>query len=350
MNHDRLSLFLLGTPANYWVTKMNPYGRPPITNLAASAFFILISSTLLFLGCADKQPAKTYQGYVEAEFVRIATPFSGRLEKLQVKRGQSISLGAPLFVLEQENETAARREAEDRLRAAEARLENLKSGKRPVELDVIRAQLAQATAAAQLSAAELKRDERLLADGFISREKLDTSITAARRDRAHVAELNNQLKSARLPSREDEIRAQTAEVAAARAQLAQQAWKLEQKTVNATKAGLVFDTLYAEGEWVPVGSPVVSLLPPGNVKLRFFVPESLVGNLSLGNPVEARCDGCRAPFQAKISYISPQPEFTPPVIYSNENRSKLVFLVEAFPDEKTASELHPGQPVDVRLP
>ena len=100
---------------------------------------------------------------------------------------------------------------------------------------------------------------------------------------------------------------------------------------------------------MPAGSPVVSLLPPGNVKLRFFVPETVVGKLSLGHAVEARCDGCAAAIAAKISYISPQPEFTPPVIYSNESRSKLVFLVEAEPRAQDAARLHPGQPLDIRL-
>jgi HlyD family secretion protein len=313
--------------------------------------FVLVAPLfpLLLLGCARDEPA-TYQGYVEAEFVRVAAPFSGILEKLHVRRGQNVALGAPLFMLEQENETAARREAEERLNAAEARLANLKSGRRPAELDVIKSQLAQASAAEQLSVAELKRDKKLLADGFISQEKLDISITNNRRDRARVAELTNQLKSARLPSREDEIRAQAAEVDAARAQLNQQTWKVAQKSASATKAGVVFDTLYTEGEWVPAGSPIASLLPPGNVKLRFFLPQAIVGSLAPGKLVEANCDGCGASIPAKISYISPQPEYTPPVIYSNESRAKLVFLVEALPEEKDAIRLHPGQPIDIRLP
>jgi len=79
------------------------------------------------------------------------------------------------------------------------------------------------------------------------------------------------------------------------------------------------------------------------------VPETVAGKLSLGHAVDARCDGCAAAIAAKISYISPQPEFTPPVIYSNESRTKLVFLVEAEPSAQDAARLHPGQPLDVRL-
>ncbi|MES2353335.1 MAG: HlyD family efflux transporter periplasmic adaptor subunit [Pseudomonadota bacterium] len=318
-------------------------------NSSKSKILIALLSTTPLFGCTRNE-STGYQGYVEAEFIRVAAPFSGTLEKLQVRRGDKITAGAPLFILEQQNEAAARHEAEENLHAAEARLKNLKYGKRPVELDVIKAQMAQAAAAAQLSATELKRDEKLRASGFISQDKLDASISTNRRDRARVAELSNQLKSAQLPSRDDEISAQAAAVDAARAQLVQQTWKLAQKTSNASKAGLVFDTLYTEGEWVPAGSPVVSLLPPGNVKLRFFVPETIVGSLSAGRAVVARCDGCNAPIAAKISYISPQAEFTPPVIYSNESRAKLVFLVEAHPEEKAAEKLHPGQPIEIRLP
>jgi len=247
----------------------------------ALAFLLL---AVFAAGCTRNEAAG-YQGYVEAEFVRIAAPFAGTLEKLQVKRGENIAAGAPLFVLEQANEAAGRHEAEERLRAEEAKLENLKSGKRPAELDVIKAQLAQAVVAERLSAAELKRDQKLLIDGFISHEKLDTSVTNNRKDQARIAELTNQLKAARLPGRVDEIRAQMAEVDAARAQLEQQTWRLEQKTSSTSKAGLVFDTLYTEGEWVPAGSPVISLLPPGNIKLRFFVPETIVGGLAQGNSV-----------------------------------------------------------------
>jgi HlyD family secretion protein len=106
--------------------------------------------------------------------------------------------------------------------------------------------------------------------------------------------------------------------------------------------------LYRPGEWVAAGAPVVSILPPGNVKIRFYVPEPVLASLRIGAPVSVRCDGCGAAIAAKISFIAPQAEFTPPVIYSRENRAKLVFLVEAHPDAANAA-LHPGLPVEVAL-
>ncbi|MBL8482539.1 MAG: HlyD family secretion protein, partial [Rhodocyclaceae bacterium] len=113
-------------------------------------------------------------------------------------------------------------------------------------------------------------------------------------------------------------------------------------------AALVQDTYFVAGEWVPAGTPIVSLLPPGNIKLRFFVAQGEVAGIKPGDRVEASCDGCAAPIAATVSYVAPQPEYTPPVIYSKDSRGKLVFLVEARPAPADALRLKPGQPLDVR--
>ena len=115
------------------------------------------------------------------------------------------------------------------------------------------------------------------------------------------------------------------------------------------QGGLIVDTMYREGEWVPPGSPVVRMLPPANIKVRFFIPESAIAGLKAGRAVTLSCDGCEATVPAKVSWISNEPEFTPPVIYSNDTRAKLVFMAEARPDAADATKLHPGQPVTVTL-
>ncbi|WP_180180291.1 HlyD family secretion protein, partial [Achromobacter insuavis] len=171
----------------------------------------------------------------------------------------------------------------------------------------------------------------------------------AQSDAARVRELRAQLEVANLPGRQDQRRAQAAQVEAARATLAQADWTLAQKRLAAPTAALVFDTLYRVGEWVPAGSPVVSLLPPGNIKVRFFVPETVVGTLKPGQQATVRCDGCGDPVPVRIDYISPQAEYTPPVIYSRETRGKLVYMVEARPAADAATRLHPGQPVEAAL-
>jgi len=243
-----------------------------------------------------------------------------------------------------EAERAARSEAEERLKSAQARVENLQAARRPPEIAALREQVNQARAAEQFSRVQLAREEDLMKKGYTTRPKLDEARSANIRDRARVKETEAQLNNARMPlGREAEREAAEAEMAAAKASLAQAAWRLEQKSVAAPVAGLVHDTYFVEGEWVPAGRPVAALLPPGNVKVRFYVPEAALSSLALNKELQVRCDGCQA-VVAKVSYISAQAEFTPPVLYSKESRTKLMFLVEA---RLEGSNLRPGQPVDV---
>ena len=308
-----------------------------------------VACLVLIAGCGDK-PSNGFQGYAEGEFVLVAAPAAGKLEKRWVSRGQDVEAGAPLFVLEQENEKASRHEAEERLYNAEARFANIAAGKRKPEIDAIQAQEAQAAAARELSRRQLKQQEELFAKSYISASSMDAARANYERDIAKVAEMEAQIRLSRMSiGRDKEIAAAQADVEAARAVLAQSDWRLAQRASAAPAKALVYDTFYSEGEWVQAGNPVVSLLPPANLKLRFFVPETTVGGLKIGQAVRAACDGCSAPVPAKISYISRQAEFTPPVIYSREQRAKLVFLVEARPEPADAVRLKPGQPLDVTL-
>jgi HlyD family secretion protein len=133
------------------------------------------------------------------------------------------------------------------------------------------------------------------------------------------------------------------------AALSRAEWDLSQKRRSSPQAGLVFDTFYREGEWIAADRPVVALLPPENIKVRAFVPETWIAKIHPGDNVQVFADGVRKPFIGKVSFISPKAEFTPPVIYSRETRDKLVYMIEAIFDNKTASALHPGQPVDVQF-
>lgn len=289
-------------------------------------------------------------GYIEGEYLRVAAPFAGTLQHLSVRRGDAVKAGAPLFALERENETAARREAEERLRGAEARYADLQTGKRPPEIEMVAEQLQQARAARDLSAANLKRQQKLFSEGFVSSAALDDARSAARRDVARVAELEASVRATKMPARNDEIRAAEADAKAAREVLAQSEWRLAQRAVAAPAAGLVHDTYYNAGDFVPAGSPVVSILPPANVKARFYVSEPMLAQIHAGTGVKLGCDGCGAPIAATVDFVSNLAEYTPPVLYSKENRGKLVFLVEARPAAADAARLKPGQPVDVTLP
>jgi HlyD family secretion protein len=206
----------------------------------------------------------------------------------------------------------------------------------------------QAQAARQLSVTQLARDQQLFAQGFIASSALDQSRANLRRDQARLDQTQAQLKLAQQSvGRAGELAVAQAEADAARSVLSQVQWKLEQKAQRAPVSALVHDTFYVRGEWVPAGKPVASLLPPGNIKVRFFVPEPVVGQLRVGQPVSVSCDGCGAPIPATLSFLSPSAEFTPPVIYSKDSRAKLVFMVEARPSLVDAPRLKPGQPVTV---
>jgi HlyD family secretion protein len=315
---------------------------------ALIACCILLATSLV--GCQREEDAAAWQGYVEGEYVLLASPYAGQLQKLHVRRGDAVDRGKPVFALEQASERAARAEAEERLRSAQARFENLGQGRRAPELDALRAELEEARAAREFSETNLAREEKLLRTEATSRARYDEARSALARDRARVAAVEAQLRSAQQPvGRDAERKAAQAEVAAARAAVAQADWRLEQKSVTAPVAGLVQDTFFVEGEWVPAGRPVASLLPPGNVKVRFYVPEVVLGSISAGKTVEVRCDGCPGPVAAKISFVSSQAEYTPPVLYSKDSRGKLLFLVEARPGPADGVKLRPGQPIGVRL-
>ncbi|MES9994521.1 HlyD family efflux transporter periplasmic adaptor subunit [Desulfovibrio aminophilus] len=305
---------------------------------------ILLALALLG-GCG--RSGELFQGYVEGEYVYVASPLGGQLEALDVSRGQSVERGARLFVLDAALERAAEDEVEHVLAQSENRLADLRKGKRPSEVASIQAQLDEARAARGLADSEYRRRIKLFDQKTIAREDLDRARTESERARQRMESLAQQLATARLGAREDEIRAAEAEVRAARSRLDQARWNLEQKTQAAPASGLVFDTLYRAGEWVPAGRPVVALLPPENVRVRFFVPETRVGSLAPGQEVEVLVDGRAEPARAEITFVSPEAEYAPPVIYSSESRAKLVFRVEARP-RPGQSPLNPGQPVDVR--
>lgn len=317
----------------------------------AKAYFLSLTLliTLLTAACSN-QPANVFQGYVEGEYVHIASAMSGTLERLSVKRGDSILKNDALFSLEHAFDQAAVAEATHRLQQAKDQQADLEKGRRPTEIAAIQAKLKQARYSASLARTEYKRRVRLIAEETISQEEVDRTKSDYEQKAQRVQEIESELKTARLGARSDEIRAAEAQVGQAEAKLEQAEWNLKQKLQTSPANSLVFDTLFRVGEWVSTGQPVVSLLPPENIEVRFFVPETVVGTLTQGQSVTISIDGIQTLIPATISYISPSAEFTPPVIYSSESRAKLVFMVKAKPPYDKAPLLHPGQPVDVTIP
>jgi HlyD family secretion protein len=321
----------------------------PFHSLSFDAWLAAVLIACCMTGACSKHNDNTWQGYVEGEFVYLGSSQSGKLTQLDVARGQDIVANTPVFALESVDETAALQQAQQQLASARAQLADIQTGKRPPEVDVTKAQLAQAIANARKAMLQLTRDEAQYRVGGVPKGQLDDSRAAADAANAQVRELTHEVDVARLPGRSQQLLAQSAQVEAAQAAVAQAQWKLDQKRVNAPANGRVYDTLYRIGEFVQAGSPVVQMLPPQNVKVRFFVPETVVGSLAPGRALTIHCDGCASDVNAKITYVSRSAEYTPPVIYSNESRAKLVFMIEAHPAVDDAPHLHPGQPVSVTL-
>jgi HlyD family secretion protein len=322
--------------------------RQTSLRMTAQFWCLLLGAALAITGCSHP-PANTYQGYIEGKFVYVASPQSGRLDHLAVARGETVAVKQPLFAFDREPEASAVRNAQRLLLSSQSRLADFETGKRPPEIEVTRAQLSQALAQKKQADQILESDKKQYQAGGIAQTDLIAAEEAADASAARVRELEADLAVDALPAREQQIKAQQNQVAADRASVSEAEWRLDQKNIASPRQGLVFDTLYREGEWVEAGNPVVQLLPPENMEVRFFVPETIVGKLKVGENVEVQCDGCAAPVQAAITFISPQCEYTPPVIYSNENRSKLVFMIIAKPSEGKAALLHPGQPVEVTV-
>lgn len=302
---------------------------------------------LLVSGCG--QPAATgWSGYAEGDFIYLAAPIAGRLDRLAVRAGDVVRQGDALFALDDVAEQAAVAQAQAQVQASEAQAQNTTKGRRPDELAVVQAQLAQARAQAVLAKSAWQRQKELVDWGFVSASQLDSATATLRQAEGRVAELASGLRVAQLPARSDERSAAEATAASAREAVRQGEWRVAQKQQAAPADATVAEVFYRQGEYVAAGQPVLSLLPPAAVKALFYVPEAELAGLALGQPVRLSCDGCGEPVAARVSRIATAPEFTPPVIYSNAQRARLVYRVEARPDAGAAARLHPGQPLDVR--
>ena len=173
--------------------------------------------------------------------------------------------------------------------------------------------------------------------------RLDDAKAAYDAALAQVLAARRQRDSAVLGARIDQVAAADSRVAQAAAGLGAADARLGDIAPLAPAAGRVEEVFYQKGEWAVANQPILALIPDDRIKLRFFVPERQVAAYTPGATLAFACDGCAKGLTAKITYVSPRPEFTPPVIYSREARDRLVYLVEARPSVR----LNPGQPVDV---
>jgi HlyD family secretion protein len=284
-------------------------------------------------------------GYVEGEPLYPASPVAGRLVELDVQRGDVVAEGAKFFAVDPAQTQAARDQATAEVEAARALAADARRGQRPAELGVIEAQLAAARAVLNEADTSLNRVKPLAEAGAASRAQLDSAVAARATAAANVRAGEKQLQAARLGAREDQAQAAQDRVRQAEAALGAAEARLTDLSPQAPAAGRVEDVFFQPGEWVPANQPVLSFIPDDRVRLRFFAPQNSIAAYAIGAEVAFACDGCAEGLKAKISYVSPRPEFTPPVIYSREARDRMVFLVEAMPTSPKG--LTPGQPIDV---
>jgi HlyD family secretion protein len=290
-----------------------------------------------------------WQGYAEADFVKVGPTQQGMLTAVSVARGSKVAAGAALFTQDDTSDRAARDQAARQLKQAEEQLANLKAPGKPTEITQAQANLADAMAARDKIETDLKRYEALQKAQAIAAQTLDQQRADLRSADAKVDGLVAALTQMRgSMGREGDIKVQLEAAEAARSALAMAQWRLDQRHVSSPADAVVADVLARPGETIDAGVPVVSLLPPKNIFVRFFVPETMLATVHYGDRVALSCDNCPAHFTATISFISPQAEYTPPIIYSDSTRSKLVYMIEARPPADWAALLNPGQPVTVR--
>jgi len=307
--------------------------------IAAAVLAAAVAAVLVWRAWAPRaEDADVLSGYVEGDDLYLSAPAAGTVGAVYVAKGQRVAAGAPLFAMDPRTLTAQQGQAGARVQQTTAQ---------------IAAALAQArqaragAAAARAAEAEALREEARL-EGLQRANPQAVAVQQVDQARSAAAAATAQRRAADQAAAAAQVQAEAARAGARQAgeALREAGVRLGQLDQRAPAAGRVEDVFYQPGEWAAANQPVVSLLPDGQVKLRFFVPEASVQAYRPGKTVRFGCDGCAAGLTARISYVSPRGEFTPPVIYSRRSRGKLVFLVEAVPAD--AAGLTPGLPVDVR--
>ncbi len=308
----------------------------------------LCLSVLMLAGCEATTEAPRHHGYVEGEFLMLAPEEAGPLAALHVTQGETIMAGAPLFTMDATLFETARDHARARRAEAQAGLANLLAEQqRPEEIEVRLARKRRAEADRDLAAAELERVRQLFADGFVSQARLDTAQADYDRALAALAEIERDITTARLSARIQLIEQAQAAVEAADAALKEAQERLARRAISAPAAGLIQEVFFRPGEIVPAGRPVVSLLPPERRRIVFFVAEPARARFAPGTRLTVTCTACPPDLTASVDWLSASEEFTPPVLFSPEERASLVFRVEATPDQPLA--MAPGQPVTIRM-
>ncbi len=299
------------------------------------------------IGCGGAEQKSEFNGYAEGEYVYLASAISAPVARLGVKEGDVVKAGDALLKLDDTVQRANLDAAKASIAEIEAKLKDVQKGARKDEINEIKAQINSAKAALTLANANFARAKSLRDKNAISDKEFDAAKSELERANFALDRLEASLKTAMLGGREDAVQSLRAKLDAAKAALRAREWELAQTQINAPKNGVVENLFFKEGELASAAKPLLSLLPEGEIKIYFFVPAKILPRIGVGDRVALSCEGCE-PMMAQITQIASEPEFTPPVIYSQSTTDKLIYRVKARPISSSPAP-RPSQPVTVRL-
>jgi HlyD family secretion protein len=299
---------------------------------------LVIAAAVLIWWLFGRSESERYlSGYIEGEELYLAAPVSGTVQAIAAKEGSRVRAGTALFAIDPATLSAQGEQARAGLEAARTQIASAEAIARQAEAEV-----AAAAADAERARSDLARQLAVRRDdaAAVADKDIDDARAALRQADARLAAARRSADSRRA-----EVAATRAQADEAEGRRREVGIRVDQLSPAVPVSGRVEDVFFQRGEWVSVNQPVVALLPDDKVKVRFFVPEREVARYRPGRDVRFFCDSCADGLTATIRYVSPRPEFTPPIIYSRDSRDRMVFMVEAYP--KRPAGLQPGLPVDV---
>jgi HlyD family secretion protein len=312
-------------------------------------FFILVLLVTVCLLTSCNEKKKLYNGYIEADYVYVSSYSDGKIKNVFVSKGQRIKKGTWLFKLDGKKEKANLNMYSNAVLGVKSYIEDMTKGGRSEKIELwegLADGIHSLSEGSGIGKGIISRLEKVHAEAY-------TKLVGIAYLHGALYEINKALNSwveyQKLPERPDKIAAVNSLKEVLDAQVVYAKWKMEQTKQVAPKDAYVFDVLYREGEFVQAGKPVVSLLPPENIKAIFFVDGKIVSNLKLGDKVLVKLNNVTEPVSAIVSYISPKAEYTDPFIYSLKNNEKYMYLIEAKFNSANGARLHPGQPVEVDI-
>lgn len=312
-------------------------------------FIPAIGYALLALLLASCGEGQMIYGQVQHDRLLLTATANELIRQVAVSKGQSVKVGDLLLQLDDTVQLQKVAQADAELQQRQAALELLQHGARNEQRAAATARLNSAKARARDASQQYQRAVRLKAQNLLAQASLDQAKAAHDAAQAAVEDASQQLAELTNGSRSEQIRQAEAAVAAAQAVLAQEEKRLADLSIRASRAGLVDDLPYQQGERVPLGAPVVVLQAEGTAYARLYVPSTMLSQLSLGQTIMLQADQLASPLQGSLRQIHAQPVFTPYYALNQEDRAQLMVLVEvALP--ASAQQLPSGLPVQWSQP